>query len=230
MTATSRRARNYKDRSSMLAFGHFALPVAALVALGLLFVGIKLFFLTPTARQDGVLLSGPIAQAVDEEVAFMNEPSSDAAAPAEQVPSRIEANVLLAGPMSTSDSGGRVQVTKPTQTITTTKPAQTAKPQQAAKPQTSASPASGNKRVQGAPTGGKWAVQIGSFSKAEGASTVMSEMKKQGYTASVSQSSAASGSTFHRVRVAAGNSRDDANRLAAELEKKGYPVLVVSAN
>jgi cell division septation protein DedD len=47
MAATTRRARNYKEKSSGFTFGHFALPVAAVIALGLLLVGIKLFFLSP---------------------------------------------------------------------------------------------------------------------------------------------------------------------------------------
>ena len=54
MAATSRRSRNYKEKNSMFAFGHFALPIAALVAVGLLFVGIKLFFLTPSGKSDGI--------------------------------------------------------------------------------------------------------------------------------------------------------------------------------
>jgi cell division septation protein DedD len=217
----------------MLAFGHFALPVAALVALGLLFVGIKLFFLTPTARQSEAQLSGPMAQAGQEdEFAFVDDQAAGtltAAQPVEQQPSSIRASVQLAGPMSTNDSGGKVQAAKPATAIATTKQGQASKPPQTAKPQTNANQEAGNKKVQGAPTSGKWAVQIGAFSKAEGASSILNEMKKQGYTASISQSGAESGSTFHRVRVAAGNSRDDANRLAAELEKKGYPVLVVPA-
>ncbi|MDR3254796.1 MAG: SPOR domain-containing protein [Synergistaceae bacterium] len=227
MTATSRRSRNYKERNSMLAFGHFALPVAAMVALGLLFVGIKLFFLTPVTRHGGVELGGPIAQGQQEseykfadeipiepaqgQFAVMNVQESDAA--------RFEAGTRLAGPMTTNDSGGRVQAPKP---------AQASKPQASAKPSTK--PSATTKKVQNTPTNGKWSVQIGAFSNAAGASTVVSEMKKQGYTASISQSSAASGSTFHRVRVAAGNSKEEAGRLAAELEKKGYPVLVVPTN
>jgi len=58
------------------------------------------------------------------------------------------------------------------------------------------------------------------------ATTLVSEVKKQGYTASVSRADS-SGKTFHRVRVNAGGTREDANRLAAELERKGYPVSVV---
>ena len=51
MASISRKSRNYKEKRSMLTFGQLALPLAALVALALLFVGIKLFFLSPNDKK-----------------------------------------------------------------------------------------------------------------------------------------------------------------------------------
>jgi cell division septation protein DedD len=89
-------------------------------------------------------------------------------------------------------------------------------------------PAAPKAPAKAPPPGSAWAVQVGAFSKESGASEVLNEMKKMGYSASISKSDA-SGATFHRVRVAAGKSREEAQRVASALEKKGYPVLVVPA-
>ncbi len=42
---------DFKERPAMFAFGQLILPILALVAIGILFLGIKLFFLTPGAPQ-----------------------------------------------------------------------------------------------------------------------------------------------------------------------------------
>jgi cell division septation protein DedD len=195
--------------------------VAAVVALGLLFVGIKLFFLTPSsrgaaeiARIETPVFSGQPA-AITDEPDFMlagNDPEIIA-------PEKLETgniSVILAGPLTqsgnptraSSGTSGQASGAKNTQKRAT-----------AAKT-TRTAPAAA------AAANSKWGVQVGSFVNAGSASTLVSEIKKQGYAASVSKGDL-SGKTFHRVRVGAGNSREDANRLAAELREKGYPVSVV---
>jgi cell division septation protein DedD len=232
MTATSRRSRNYKERNSMFAFGHFALPIAALVAVGLLFVGIKLFFLTPSGNGTGteVPIEGPggsdfAAVSFDE---FEDE-SPDltfAALPDETPPELPKTPAVgpIVEPIDTVPSG-----VKPPAPVTPVKPAKPVKPAAVKKtPAAMTTAQKQEKKPAQTPSGTGWAVQVGAFSKAEGASIVMGEMKKMGYAASVSKSET-SGSTFHRVRVSAGKSREEAQRLASLLEKKGYPVLVVPA-
>ncbi|MDR1516325.1 MAG: SPOR domain-containing protein [Synergistaceae bacterium] len=225
MTATSRRSRNYKEKNSMFAFGHFALPIAALVAVGLLFVGIKLFFLTPP--NGGAVPAIPVAGVPDlESTASGGEFTEESLyAAANDTPGDTASDIpsaLSVGPIS--DSREKPEKSEPaiisTQQKTPVKQAATAvKKTPAALKKTENMPAP-------SPAGSAWAVQVGAFSKAEGANVVLGEMKKLGYSASISKSDA-SGSTFHRVRVAAGNSRADAQRLASALEKRGYPVLVV---
>jgi cell division septation protein DedD len=221
MAATTRRSRITKRKGSGITFGHFALPVAAVVALGLLFVGIKLFFLTPSGP-------GTVEITRVETPVFSEEPAEIADEPdfmlAGSDPEIIEPELsetadisVLAGPLAqsgkqdrVSSETGQVSVSQNTQ-----KRASAAK---AARPAPAASTVSA--------ANSKWGVQIGAFVNAGSASTLVSEIKKQGYSASVSQA-ASSGKTFHRVRVGAGSSREDANRLAAELREKGYPVSVV---
>ena len=54
----------------------------------------------------------------------------------------------------------------------------------------------------------------------------MEQARKDGYSATVARGEL-SGKEYHRVRVAAGSTRESAEKLAAELEKKGYPVSLV---
>ena len=72
----------------------------------------------------------------------------------------------------------------------------------------------------------KWAVQIGAFVNADSAAELAEQVKKQGYTPTISKGEA-SGKEYHRVRVGSSASREDAAKLASELEGKGYPVSVV---
>jgi cell division septation protein DedD len=214
----------------MFAFGHFALPIAALIAVGLLFVGIKLFFLTPADKDRGqeVPIQGPVDQnfagaSFDE----FDEESPDltfGVLPDETLPALPKTPDAgpIVGPIDTEPAA-----VKPPAPSPPVKPVKPVKPAGAKKTPAPAAQKQEKRPVQ-TPSGTGWAVQVGAFSKAEGADIVLAEMKKMGYTASVSKSEG-SGSTFHRVRVSAGKSREEAQSLASQLEKKGYPVLVVPA-
>ncbi|MDR3332676.1 MAG: SPOR domain-containing protein [Synergistaceae bacterium] len=233
MAATTRRTRNYKERSSMFAFGHFALPMAAIVALGLLFIGIKLFFLTPPEKivvnQPPPVLETPLSSrkepALNQQVTAVEpaipsgvnggEGTTEYVVDLPPLASEPTSNVLLAGPVGP-------RYTAPAKINDTV-----AVPKASAKPapvhNTSRPPSSS---PQLASANSRWAVQIGAFVSSGSASSLVDQIKKQGYKAAVSKADT-DGTTYHRVRVPAGNSRESANKLAAELEKKGYPVAVV---
>jgi hypothetical protein len=215
MTATSRRSRNYKEKSSMFAFGHFALPIAALIAVGLLFVGIKLFFLTPE----------PVGKEVDINV--IESPAELAGGDivlAEASPEVIPAPTTP--PVERVIEIPEIPEIPPMPAIGPLQPSATVK---AAPPKQTPAPTSASRRNRTpARAGGRWAVQIGAFKSPEGANATLDQVKKDGYEASISKAELADG-TFYRVRVSAGNTRGEANRIAAELEKKKYPVLVLSS-
>jgi cell division septation protein DedD len=236
MAATSRRTRTYKERGSGFTFGHFALPVAAVIALALLFVGIKLFFLMPAGRigievvpapiglseqsAQNPQIAAPLASESSESVTSGGE-GTDPGAPA------AGTAIVLAGPIAPNGTSSGARTSAPAADpapARTASAANTVRNPQPAAGTAAAKPRGNSGAVLGA--NGKWAVQIGAFVKQEGASTLLSEVKKQGYVASISKVDS-SGKTFHRVRVSAGNSREDAAKLAAELERKGYPVAVV---
>ena len=238
MSATTRRSRNYKEKSSMFAFGHFALPLAAVLALGLLFVGIKIFFFVPpdrtTANAPGARASAPPESGGTVEHARVNaqpenpienaneillEPvtlaKTDAEPPA-PTPTQAE-SITLAGPIETVEI-----VTRPPETKNKASAKTEPRPNLAeTRPKRGETP-----RPAAVPSNSKWAVQVGAFINQSSAAATAEEMRKLGHKAAVSKSEMA-GKTYHRVRVMAGNNREGANRLAAELERKGYPVAVV---
>lgn len=215
MAASSRKTRNYKEKNSMLAFGNFALPLAALVALGMLFIGIKLFFLTPPDRggievlpqeQNAVAMTPieePIPIPVESEppAVIVETPLQESVLPA-------DSSVLLAGPLGERNTGG----------ATTS----ASRPSSSGAQTSTARPAGGSSSARAS---GSWGVQIGAFTKAEGAATLREQASKEGYEVVVTKADV-SGTTYHRVRVVAGNSRESAVKLASELEKKGYPIQV----
>jgi cell division septation protein DedD len=236
MAATTRRSRNYKEKNSMFAFGHFALPVAAVVALGLLFIGIKLFFLTPSERVDAGFTD--VTPRLNYAAEAEREPLPDIEPLPLGAPDPAEGTLIASGAGVST-----VQVTPPpvvqeprAETITAgpiasgaaaARPeARVSEPSPRNTPRTGASAGRTPARTAPSPADSKWAVQVGAFVNQGSAASLVDQIRKQGYTAAVSKSDM-SGKTYHRVRVPAGDSRESANRLAAELERKGYPVAVV---
>jgi cell division septation protein DedD len=204
-----------------MTFGYFALPFAAVVALGLLFAGIKVFFLTPPdrgapeiARIERPVFSEQPPAAADEPDLTLAGRDSETIAPeksaAADTPMVLAAPIAQPGKPARAPSVSSVRAADAKNTQKRVSPEKTSRPTPAA--------ASAAKS--------KWGVQVGAFVSEDSASTLVSEIKKQGYSVSVSKTDS-SGKTFHRVRVDAGNSKEDADRLAAELRQKGYPVSVI---
>lgn len=226
MTSGSRRSRNYKDKRPMLAFGQIVLPIAALIAVGLLFVGVKLFFLTPPDRGGiEVFAQTGNLKAEDPVIAKPEEKSNDPIPPVQQTTPNQK--IPMAGPVN--------PVRQTQSTRSETKPAipnqQTAKPatktdKQPAANQTSKPAAIQTSQPAQTTASAKWTVQIGAFSKEDGAKSLSDKAKKEGYPTSISTTNSSSGTKLYRVRINAGDTREKADILAAELEKKGYPVSV----
>jgi cell division septation protein DedD len=222
----------------MFAFGHFALPLAAVLALGLLFVGIRIFFLSPPDRTEAdipsVRTSQPPEAGGGEESDRANVQQANPIENVEEVPlepvTMTEADpapppsasapvesITLAGPVETVEI-----VTRPSETKDKKAVKADTRPNRAVTPPNRG----GTTRPAAPPANSKWAVQVGAFINQNSAATTAEEMRKLGHKATVSKSEM-SGKTYHRVRVMAGNNRESANKLAAELERKGYPVAVV---
>ncbi|MEA3507832.1 MAG: hypothetical protein U9R40_02790, partial [Synergistota bacterium] len=70
-----RRSRKYKEKRTMFAFGHLMLPLAGILAIGLLVLGVKLLFMTPKEE-----MSYPDAPAVEQD-AGVTAPASEPSSP-----------------------------------------------------------------------------------------------------------------------------------------------------
>ncbi|MDL2263381.1 SPOR domain-containing protein [Synergistaceae bacterium OttesenSCG-928-I11] len=234
MGSTTRKTRNYKEKNSMLAFGHIALPLAAVIAVGLLFIGIKLFFLSPS--ETGVVevtseTPVTVVETTQPDTTESAQQTADAtsmvAGDGNVAPSQEtrETAVTLAGPItqgSSTETSSASGASSAAQSSAPSRPGATTGTSSGSAPQVASRPS-----VQTGALTSKYGVQIGAFTRQEGANSVVEEVTKQGYVAAVS-SAESSGKTYHRVRVAAGDTKEEAERLAAELKQKGYPVLVVA--
>ena len=213
---STRESRRLKEKRTMIPFGDIMLPVIGLVAVGLLIVGVKLFFLTePKVPNYRPITAEPTPGKVEVQTAPPAPAVKEPRAPARE-------NSVLAAPV-----GGGAQESRPVQTAT--KPSA---PSQARPAPVQAAPKPKPSQPQPAPAtaaGSRWGVQIGSFGAKDGAETVRQQAAKAGYS-SVISSAVVGGKTFFRVTVPAGNDRAGAENLAGRLKSSGFPVLVVGMN
>jgi len=218
---STRESRRLKEKRSIIPFGDIMLPVIGLVAVGLLIVGVKLFFLSgPKAPSYSPVSQHP--PAASQEV-----PPKAEAVPAEQVASRpaqkpapVKEPVLAAPVGEQSATPSAASPGKQATENTTARPVkqpEPAKKTESAAPQKPATPAGSS----------KWGVQIGAFTTNSRAETARQQAVKAGYSP-VIRTAVVKGKTYYRVVVPAGNERRDANELSERLKKSGFPIYVVS--
>lgn len=203
-----RESSRHKERKSVIPFGDIMLPVIGLVAVGLLIVGVKLFFLTGEKYTPYTPL--PIHQVV--------KPAPAPVIPAPSAPRKeAQESPVLAVPVNTEKStGDRVRVESPVASQLAVKPAPS--PAQPAAPRPASPPS---------PAKSRWGVQIGSFTARQSAETVRQQAERAGFNATISTGQVC-GKTYFRVAVPAGNARTDAVALSQRLAKAGFPVFVVT--
>ena len=277
---SSRKSRNYKGKRPMFAFGQLVLPIAAVLALGLLFTGIKLFFFAPPGTHTSEPIEyvpQPASQDYSADVSSKWGANTTHAESKDRVPQKKAggSSIVLAGPVDPATEAvtpvmkssnevkkgtpvtpakktaekntpskepvekqkAEKKVTSKKETKANTAETQTPTRQSRVKP-IKTEPTVTSKPTVKAPTptivpslksGTLWGVQIGAFTKREGADILAEQAKKDGYSPIVSQYEV-EGKQFFRVRVKSGTDRDVAATVAAELEKKGYPVALVPLN
>ncbi len=197
-----RKTRKFKEKPVVFAFGHIMLPLVAILALGLLVLGVRLLFVTP-----GSQVSYP--ETTEKEI-----PESIAATEPSQVGDTAK---VVAVPVRNGegDTGTAETVATATAQVTVEKP--------------TSPPASPPKEQTTAPSGpaarGSWIVQIGAFTLRDSAENLARDAREKNYEAFVVQAEVG-GKTYYRVRIPAGTQKADADNLARELASKGYPTLV----
>ena len=208
----------------MFPFGQLMLPVIGVVAIGLLVIGVKLFFFgepeaplivtVPAANQETT--SSVVARPAPESPKTP-EPTttpSNKTTPAATAPIKPAASgQVLAVPVT--DTAG----SPPAKTPSTTSSVHE-------KEKETSEPSSGKTTSTTAPLTGSWGVQIGAFSVKSSAEALLSKAQAQGFNGTVSQA-LIDGKTFYRVQIPSGNSRETALALSERLKKNGYPTLIV---
>ncbi len=198
MTRTSNRRKK-----QMFPLGYLMIPVVGFVGIGLLFFGIKIFFLPET--------KDPYTTYVKQEEVKSPKTSSSVA---EEDPSSVPMEEMVAVPV-VKDGGS--SSTKPVSPQSTSKPK---KPQTQARPQTAPSKPSPSTSV-----GTAWAVQIGSFKQKSMADSLASEIRGKGFKPAIG-SGEVGGTIYYRVLIPGGNSRAEAESLGQRLKSMGYPYFV----
>ncbi len=213
----TRRTRRYKMRRPLFAFGQLMLPLVGIVALGLLVVGVKLFFLPGENGGASVLSS---------EQDFASEKDSLVALPGvKPTPTSFPKTANPTHSASSPNSPETMQIAVPVthkDQIPQPRNENTSKPV-VRSPVTSPSSAP-PPTFSG--TSFSWGVQVGAFTKRDQAVSLMTELQKIEINVLITTGTV-NGKTYYRVRVAAGQTRQDAEKLERKLRQKGYPTLIV---
>jgi len=196
-----RRNRKFKEKPAVFAFGHIMLPLVAILAIGLLILGVRLLFISP-----GGQVSYP------DTIEYPKAESQ--AAPVIDEPG--DGPQVVAVPSTGGDEPTAASEIAPI--VPATEETPSAKPDRENKTEAKA-----EAPIQ-APRG-SWVVQIGAFSLKESAETLAREVRDKNFNAYVARAEVG-GKTFYRVRVSAGDQKAEADNLARDLASKGYPTLV----
>jgi cell division protein FtsN len=221
----TRESRRLKEKRSVVPFGDIMLPVIGLVAVGLLIVGVKMFFLSgdksssysppPARTRPATPQKAPVKEAIP--VSAQPSPPAD-----QKTEGKGGGEVALAVP---SGSSGKAAPTAQGESPIASPPE--SKPEGAAKkPLPKKPPVPVQKPTTPSMKDSRWGVQIGAFSSKESAESLRKQASKSGYSTAVT-TAVVEGKTFYRVTVPAGKERPSAVSLSEKLQKAGYPVLVV---
>jgi len=220
----SRRNRRSRSRRTSFGFGHFMLPIVGLVAVGVLVLGIRLFFF-PSAKVE----TPPIVaeQTVESGSVTVQEGSR---APLSGEAEETVVAVPEGSPLPKAESTSKPKpaqekpVVKPVAVKTGGKPAAVSEPQTS--PARTETEKLGTQTGTGAAGTETWGVQVGAFKERGNAENLVKKLRQEGFK--VGTIEAANGETpLTKVVVQAGNERPAAEKLAKELGDKGYPVLIV---
>ena len=219
----SRRSRRNRTSRPSFGFGHFMLPIVGLVAVGLLVLGIRMFFF-PSPKVE-------ITPQGVEDVQAISPTGGQTDNPADKTPAGGGGEVVAV------PEGSAPAAVAPAPKPKDAQPKPEAK---AAVPKTKSpvpvaaggtSPAAKPAAVQAKPTveanaKEAWNVQVGAFKDRSNAENLVKKLKQEGFPARLVEVKAGE-SILSKVLVQAGTERASAETLAKTLGEKGYPVLVV---
>lgn len=200
------------------------LPIVGVVALGILILGIRLFFLPSHSSVSSERIV-PATPSVPSLPAEQEEPAAFSETPA-TLKTAVVAVPVSAGDASLSSPKAALPAPQQQQAQPKTQPK--AQPTTVAKPaqSPSAPPLNSPPSASSAPKGG-WGVQVGAFTAPSAAESLAAKLRSSGESVVVVKASLG-GKLYYRVRVVAGATRQEAEKKSVTLKAQGYPTLVVS--
>lgn len=220
------------EKKPLFSFGQIIIPLVGLIAVGLLYLGVKMFFFSPTKMvSNQIKTSEIVAQPTPTENEERNQmPSATSATssypaennyPAPPVTSKTIAPVPIEEPTLGKNVIAVPSVNVAPKATNSTK----AKSENIKTNITKKAPASTNgSRI----SNGGWGVQVGSFTEKWRADEVKNKLENAGYGNKVRIIEAVvNGKKYYRVQVYAGGDVSDAKQLEKKMQGMGLPTFVV---
>jgi cell division protein FtsN len=212
-----KRDRQKEKKQSTFSFGQIMIPLIGLVAIGLLYLGIKMFFLAPVktlseqATAPNVIAQPATPKSEEKPQVSTATKVAKPSVPIEEPSLRPENNVI-ATPSSRASTDSSTASVQESQTVAK---------QQLSQSQTSQP---SDRQI----SDGGWGVQVGSFAEKWRAEDVKNKLETSGYQNKVRITEAVvNGKRYYRVQVYAGKDNSDAKELEKNLKAMNLPTLVV---
>ena len=206
------RRREIRKKGFILSFGDIILPFVGVVAIGLLVVAGKLFYINglspsvsvvPEADSESLTTQVPPVFVPTAEAKGEGTPPVLPSGQAEDV--SVEKTHVMLPSQEEKTISLEITATPVVETPEGEKQNPASTPAEEAKPAVKAQ-------------GPAWRVQVGAYGSKSGANEIVSKLAKAGYKASVY-----SGTKYHKVWVQAGNTKQSAEAVASRLKKAGFP-------
>jgi len=211
------------EKRPVFSFGQIMIPLVGLIAIGLLYLGVKMFFFTPT-RIVNDKANIPPAEIEAQPAPISNHADTGPAKPASKAPStsaKATPSVPIEEPLASSKNVVAVPSSESPAAKSTKAASKTTTDSLEAK--TSQQPSATSQ-----PSKGGWGVQVGSFTEKWRADEVKGKLEKAGYGNQVRIVEAVvNGKRYYRVQVYAGGDVSDAKQLEKKMQDMNLPTFVV---
>ena len=213
------------EKRPVFSFGQIMIPLVGLIAIGLLYLGGKMFFFTPTRIVNDQANNIPPAEIEAQPAPISNHAEIGPAKPASKAPStsaKATPSVPIEEPLASSKNVVAVPSSE-SHAASTKAASKTSTDSLEAK--TSQQPSA---RSQPSKAKGGWGVQVGSFTEKWRADEVKGKLEKAGYGNQVRIVEAVvNGKRYYRVQVYAGGDVSDAKQLEKKMQDMNLPTFVV---
>ncbi len=225
-TDTRRRSavrRGLKKRGVLPSFGDIVLPVVSILAVGLLVLAGRQFFINGIKTSPGVTSTRAYADSpaimAELEQAEKAEKDSPSTEKSQAVSIPVVEEVKVSPPVEEVKKPVVVQQPKPAAPKPTPPKPAPAKPAQAKPAPAKRTVSQPQAKASSLPMNKQWRVQIGAYTSKSGAEEAAKKLRKAGYKAEVYRNPS---SKHVKVWVAGGASKAQAQKVVEAMKKMGY--------